>query len=161
VEIDKDKVTYRRAVLDDVQILVQFREAFLTETFPESIDRDRDLFRHSAAAYFTNAISSDLFVAYFAVYDGHVLSVGGMSTYTLPPIDTPRGRKIGYILNMYTVPEARRKGLGAHIFDLLIAEGKRQGLSNIHLRATKDGEPLYRKAGFVEPHLVELELKLT
>ncbi len=161
MEIDKDKVTYRKAVLDDVETLVQFREAFLTETFPESLDQDREVFRRSAAAYFTNAISSGGFVSYFAMYDGRVLSVGGMSTYNLPPIDSPRGRKIGYILNMYTVPEARRNGLGAHIFDLLISEGKKQGLSNIHLRATKDGEPLYRKAGFVEPHLVELELKLT
>lgn len=42
----------------------------------------------------------------------------------------------------------------------LIREARSMGLRYLHLHASKDGEPIYRKAGFVEPKMPELKLIL-
>ncbi len=68
--------------------------------------------------------------------------------------------KLGYLLNFYTIPEARRKGIGTRLLDELIREARLVGLKYLHLNATRDGLRIYRKAGFVEPDEIELELRL-
>lgn len=68
--------------------------------------------------------------------------------------------KLGYILNFYTIPEARRKGICTRLLNELIKEAKSLELKYLHLNATEDGMSIYRKAGFVEPDNIELELRL-
>ncbi len=71
----------------------------------------------------------------------------------------PRGLT-GIILNVYTLPEYRRKGLSKTIINRLVEEGRNANLDRIELRATKDGEQLYRQMGFYEPVEKTMELKL-
>jgi GNAT superfamily N-acetyltransferase len=66
----------------------------------------------------------------------------------------------GDILNMYTVPEARRQGVSSMILEQLLAEAKLMGISKVALHTSKDGEILYRKFGFSEPVYPYLELVL-
>jgi len=66
----------------------------------------------------------------------------------------------GDILNMYTVPEARRQGVSSMILEQLMAEAKLIGISKVALHTSKDGEILYRKFGFSEPVYPYLELVL-
>jgi hypothetical protein len=42
----------------------------------------------------------------------------------------------------------------------LIKEARFMGLKYLHLHASKYGEPIYRKVGFEEPNMPELELRL-
>jgi hypothetical protein len=42
----------------------------------------------------------------------------------------------------------------------LIKEARLLGLRYLHLHASKKGERIYRKAGFQEPHMPELALRL-
>jgi len=73
--------------------------------------------------------------------------------------EIPNG-KTGYILNMYTIKEYRKNGIGSMLFQKLIDEARLMGLAKIELHATKDGEPVYRKFGFIEPHDIALEIIL-
>lgn len=66
----------------------------------------------------------------------------------------------GDILNMYTIPQARRKGISAMILEHLIEEARSRGISKISLHTSKDGERLYRKYNFSEPSYPVLELCL-
>jgi GNAT superfamily N-acetyltransferase len=68
--------------------------------------------------------------------------------------------KLGYLLNFYTIPEARGKGVCTQLLCRLIEEAKLIGLKYLHLNATRKGINIYRKAGFVEPSDKELELRL-
>ncbi len=111
-------------------------------------------------SYFERTIPSGEFFAYLAIRKEEVVGVGGIAVYELPPIDAPRPRKRGCVLNMYTIPAARRMGIAGRIVDLLVAEARNLGLSHIHLRATDQGIGLYRQAGFSEPRLLEMELAL-
>lgn len=74
----------------------------------------------------------------------------------MPTYHNPSGRK-AYIMNMYTRPEYRRRGIAYHTLDLLVKEIRRRGITSISLEATDMGRPLYKKYGFL-PMEHEMEL---
>lgn len=87
------------------------------------------------------------------VYDGdRVIGTGGVSFYrVMPTCCNPDGRK-AYIMNMYTAPEYRRRGIARKTLDLLVEECRRRGVDFISLEATEAGRPLYENYGFVKMH---------
>jgi GNAT superfamily N-acetyltransferase len=158
-DIDKDKITFRRATVDDVEILTDFRVRFLRETFGAREDGEIELLKEGLRKYFAKAIPAGGFVAWLAEYEGEVIATSGMVVWQKPGGYTSLSGKTGYILNMYTVPEARGLGVGSRLFDELINEAKSTGIKHLHLHATEDGINVYRKAGFIPVGLPELELK--
>jgi len=56
--------------------------------------------------------------------------------------------KIGNILNVYTRPEYRRRGLAGRLMDMMREDAKQYNLSYLELLATQEGYPLYVKKGF-------------
>lgn len=67
----------------------------------------------------------------------------------MPTYHNPTGRK-AYIMNMYTSPDYRRKGIAYKTLDLLVSSAKEKGISAISLEATDMGRPLYEKYGFIK-----------
>jgi hypothetical protein len=57
--------------------------------------------------------------------------------------------KWGCIMNMYTLPAYRRKGICKGILNLLVDEGKKYGITAFELHATIDGEKVYVQDGFI------------
>lgn len=56
----------------------------------------------------------------------------------MPTYNNPSGTK-AYIMNMYTKPEYRRKGIAYKTSDMLIKDIKSKGISAISLEATEMG----------------------
>ena len=85
------------------------------------------------------------------VYDGdRVIGTGGVSFYrVMPTYHNPSGEK-AYIMNMYTAPEYRRRGIARKTLDMLVEECHRRGVRFITLEATEAGRPLYESYGFVK-----------
>ncbi len=67
----------------------------------------------------------------------------------MPTYHNPSGKK-AYIMNMYTSPGYRRKGIAYKILDMLIRDTKSKGITAISLEATAMGRPLYEKYGFIK-----------
>ena len=67
----------------------------------------------------------------------------------MPSYHNPSGKK-AYIMNMYTNPKYRRKGIAYRTLDMLIKDSKSKGISAISLEATDMGRSLYEKYGFVK-----------
>ena len=88
----------------------------------------------------------------------HILiGTGGVSFFqVLPTCHNPSGQK-AYIMNMYTEPGYRRRGIARRMVELLVAESVGRGVVRISLEATKMGRPLYAACGFV-PLPDEMEL---
>jgi GNAT superfamily N-acetyltransferase len=154
-------IVYRRATLNDVSALVDYRVRFLNELYSHVDDYSTKVVRESLLRYFTKAIPSGDFVAWVAELDEKVIATSGMVVWQIPAIygGVESGR-LGYLLNFYTIPEARRKGIATRLLNELIKEARLLGLRYLHLHASKYGESVYRKAGFAETHMLELELRL-
>lgn len=161
MRIEKAKIVCRHAGIDDVSAMVDLRVRFLNELYNHSEDDETRIIRKSLQEYFTKAIPSGDFIAWLAEYEGKIVGTGGMVVWQIPAryrgVETG---KLGYLLNFYTVPEARGNGICTRLLNEFIKEAKSLGLKYLHLHASKDGIGIYRKTGFAEPGQPELILKL-
>lgn len=87
----------------------------------------------------------------YLVYDGsRWIAAGSVSFYRImPTYHNPSGKK-AYIMNVYTHPDYRRKGIAMKMLELLVAEARNRGIGQISLEATEEGKPLYEKFGFTQ-----------
>lgn len=99
--------------------------------------------------YYEKALTDDSHIAYL-VFDGDTfVGTGGISFFqVMPTVHNPTGEK-AYIMNMYTHPDYRRRGIAMQTLDLLVQAAKKRGVSHISLEATAMGRPLYVRYGFV------------
>jgi len=100
------------------------------------------------------------FFALQAEYEGEVIAFGAMVIKQIPGDFNQSSYLEGDILNMYTIPSARRKGISSLVLSRLIKEARQIGISKVALHTSKDGEQLYRKFGFSDPSYPYLELGL-
>ncbi len=157
----RDKITYRRAHTKDIGTLVDFRIRFLNELYNHPENDESEILKKVLRKYFSKALPGNDFIAWLAEYNGKVIGTSGMVIWQVPSrYGGLESGRLGYILNMYTIPEARKNGICTCLLNELIKEAQSLGLKYLHLHASPDGMNIYKKAGFVEPNLVELELKL-
>jgi len=137
------------------------RVRFLNELYNHPENGETKILRKTLRQYFSEAIPSNNFIACLAEYDGKMIGTSGMVVWRMPArYGGLESGRLGYILNLFTVPEARRKGICTRLLNELIKEAKSLGLKYLHLHASEDGISIYRKAGFVEPDQPELTLKI-
>ena len=141
---------YRRATIDDLNELVRTRIEVLraANKLDESVDMSE--VERQSRDYYTKALADGSHTAYL-VYDGNKFVGAGGVTYfrVMPTYHNPSGEK-AYIMNMYTAPEYRRKGIAFKTLDLLVQDAKERNVKAISLEATDMGRPLYEKYGFVK-----------
>jgi GNAT superfamily N-acetyltransferase len=161
MEIDRNKIVVKKASTFDIDTIIEYRITFLKETYSIPSNELESNLRQSLKKYLTDSLNKDSFVSWIAEYENKPIAFGGMVIREQPGnFNIPYGRT-GYILNMYTIKEFRSKGIGSLLFQKLIEEAKFRKLDRLELHATKDGEPIYRRFGFIEPHDKVLELILS
>jgi GNAT superfamily N-acetyltransferase len=130
-------ITYSKAIPDDVSILVENRIRFAIELAGSIED-------------FTKATIDNSCISVIARCDGAVAGIGSVHIREMPGnVKNPSG-KWGYIMNMYTVPEFRRKGICKGIVNALVEKASGYGVTGFELHATPDGEMVYKQEGFVQ-----------
>lgn len=152
------ELNYKKAVLEDIEILTETRITVLRAANQLSDDVEMSNVKEQSYLYYQKALSEDSHVAYLVFDDNEFVGAGGISFFhVMPTFHNPTGKK-AYIMNMYTKPEYRRKGIAYKTLDLLVAEAKQRGIYAISLEATDMGKPLYEKYGFVKMN-DEMELQ--
>ncbi|WP_418972800.1 GNAT family N-acetyltransferase [Allofournierella sp.] len=107
--------------------------------------------------YFEEGLVTGSFAAVLVLAGGELVATGAVSFYeVMPTCHTPTGKK-AYIMNMYTAPAWRRRGLATRVLDRLVRECRARGVDTITLEATAMGRPVYERYGFV-PMECEMEL---
>lgn len=160
MQIDLSNIQIREIGTSEVETLTTYRLAYLTELQGEQSEEYQLKLRKELNDYFTQALAEKRFFAYLAELKGEILSFGAMVIKKIPGDFNQSSYLEGDILNMYTVPFARRKGISALILQQLINEARNRGISKVSLHTSKDGEKLYRKFGFNDPVYPVLELCL-
>ncbi|HKT02482.1 MAG TPA: GNAT family N-acetyltransferase [Rugosimonospora sp.] len=72
----------------------------------------------------------------------------GLVEYRLGGPHNPSG-EVGYVMNVSTDPGHRRRGYSRACMTALLDWYRRRGIAVVDLRASVEGEPLYRSLGFV------------
>lgn len=140
---------YKKAAIEDIDVLTETRVEVLRAANQLSEQADMTEVREQSYQYYKKAIVDGTHVAYLVFDNDHFVGAGGISFYqVMPTYHNPSGRK-AYIMNMYTAPGYRRRGIAYHTLDLLVQEARDRGITAISLEATQMGRPLYEKYGFV------------
>jgi ribosomal protein S18 acetylase RimI-like enzyme len=103
-------------------------------------------------------VSGDYF-GWFAEEDQQVVSGLGMMTPDWPPHPLHLEPRRGYILNVYTEPNHRGRGLAKQLTERAMQEARARKLSLTILHATEMGKPLYAKLGFTGTNEMQYHLK--
>lgn len=143
-------ITYKQASLDDIELLVKSRIIVLREANHLDDSEDMSEIEVQSYDYYRQAISSGEHIAYLVFDDDKLIGCGGASFFrVMPTYHNPTGKK-AYLMNIYTAPKYRRKGIAYKMLDLLIKASKEKGINNITLEATSMGRPMYEKYGFTK-----------
>ncbi|MFL0584054.1 GNAT family N-acetyltransferase [Solibacillus silvestris] len=136
----------RLATTDDMEILIDLRKRLLVEegqTVSSNIDEE-------LRNFFEKQLNSGQFVQWIIEEDKNVLATGGIQFISFPPSYSNSTGIRGYILNMYTTPESRGRGLAKLLVERIFKEAQGRNVHHIFLISSPMGKPLYKKIGFNE-----------
>lgn len=151
------ELIYNRAALEDIDLLTETRIEVLRAANRLDADTDMSLVESESREYYQRALADGSHTAYLVFDGGLFVGAGAVSYYTvMPTYHNPTGQN-AYIMNMYTRPEYRRKGIAMKTLELLVQDARGRGVRRISLDATDMGRPMYEAYGFV-PMPCEMEL---
>lgn len=143
-------IRVKAASLADMELLVRWRMEVLHEVFGVPLDQPMEELEQENRRYYQAELPSGGHVACFACEGEEIVGCGGVCIYReMPSPDNPSG-KCAYLMNIYTRPCFRGKGVGEKIVRWLVGQAKGQGITKIYLEASESGRALYRKLGFSE-----------
>lgn len=111
----------RKATTDDCTELTELRIAMRNEREKGTID-DLELFRRNTYRYFYENMEEGGFVSFIAEENGEVVATSGICFYHVPPTFENRSGLVAYIMNMYTIPAYRRRGIAGRLLLCLMEE---------------------------------------
>lgn len=137
----------RRAEAGDIESLAQMRLSYLAEDFGELAAEERDAFQKKLPGYFEEHLDGDL-MAFVAEEGGKVVSCVMLLVVVKPAGPSFPTGLTGTLLNVYTLPDFRRRGLARALIEMAIEDAREMGLAYIDLKATRAGAHLYECLGF-------------
>jgi GNAT superfamily N-acetyltransferase len=149
----------RLATPDDVEV-ISWHRARMFQDMGELPDYLFESFRSQSRDYLRAALASGDYVGWLIFQTDHpqkILAGAGVLLRQVPPFPiSPEngataiaaGRQ-GLIVNVFTEPEWRRRGLARRLIEHILAWSREQGIDSIMLHASDHGRALYEQLGFV------------
>jgi ribosomal protein S18 acetylase RimI-like enzyme len=160
-------IEVRRATPDDSSELVRLRGIMIasvagTEPPPGPWQDSAELFLRARLAEPDESVATS--VAAFVVDrpggPGKLAACAvGSIEYRLARPDNPKGTT-GYVFNVATDPDQRRRGYSRACMEELLDWFRRRGVTRVDLKASPEGEPLYASLGFVRTADPAMRLRL-
>lgn len=149
----------RQASIADVEELVKLRIALLQEVgdIEESTNENIEALGKAIRCYLNKKIPSSEFVAWVAETNNYLVATSGMIFLERPPFNGNLSGLEAYLMNVYTVPLWRGKGIATALLRETLKFAKQTEARRIWLHATEDGKHIYEKFGFVST-IKEMEL---
>ena len=149
----------REATLADLPCFIRHRRAM----FEEMGYRDPavlDAVDKTSTQYFEQAFRDSTYKAWLVEEsNGEILAGGGIVLARWPGFPGESLAQRAWILNMYTEPHARRRGLVKQILHVILDWCRVHGFSIVSLHASAAGRPLYESSGFQPTNEMRLRLR--
>ena len=153
-----EKITFRKLNDKDKDLFVSLRMVYLNEEFDIN-EKDKEKIINSLNTYYDKHNKND-FIGIIAEIDKKIVSVAYLAISEKPANPSFINGKIGTLLNVYTYPEFRKKGIATKLIEKIIEEGKKINVSSIELKSTEAGNKLYKNLGFTEGKHMSMSKKL-
>ena len=153
-----ENILIRAALLADIpEILRQRRRMYEDIHHTDSLVLDAVV--SLSSAYLNTAIADGSFRAWLAAEGDRVVAGGAViiSPWPAHPYDLECRRAT--ILNVYTDPEYRRRGIARKLMQTIIAWCQREGFARVTLHASDEGRHLYESLGFEPSNEMRLNLR--
>ncbi|MBE2267856.1 MAG: GNAT family N-acetyltransferase [Anaerolinea sp.] len=127
----------------------------------------KDDFRQQHDALFDQWLREEVaagrYLAWFAAVTDpggaeRIVAGAGLLYYDWIPNFIDGGQRRGYILNVYTEPDYRGRGLARTLVERCVDHCRAQGLRFVALHASAQGRPIYEQIGFTQTNEMRLTL---
>ena len=138
-------IKYIKATKADIELLMDIRLEMLREVnnSPDSYKYDKE-FIDECKKYFEEGDQTTI----LALDGKEVVGCASISyIWIMPTFSHPTGNR-AHLMNVYTKPDYRRKGISKKMVEMIIDEAKENGVTEISLDATDMGRTLYETIGF-------------
>ena len=139
---------FRFATQDDVELLAKLRIEMRKERETVRLAVSEEEFLRANIDYFREFIGNGHYCGIIVEENGEVAATGGMCFHNHPPSYSIPNGKSAYLLNVYTLPAFRHRGIAGKIVEILVEEAEKKGCCKAYLNASKMGKSVYQKFGF-------------
>lgn len=154
-----DSLMIRNTTLDDIDVIVQHRRLMFMDmgyNDPEALDAMDARYR----VWVADKIERDAYLGWFVVDEADEVAAGvGVWIQEWQPLPFDMSARRGYVLNVYTAPHYRRRGLARRLMTMLLDACRDQGINSLVLHSSDEARHLYESLGFTPTN--ELQLVLT
>jgi GNAT superfamily N-acetyltransferase len=157
--IIEKNVFFRKLIETDKKLFVNLRMAYLTEEYKIG-EIEKKQIENNLESYFDEHILKNDFIGIICEYNGKIISAAYLILSEKPPNPNFINGKTGTLMNVYTYPEYRKKGIAAKLIMEIIKEAKNINVKIINLEATNAGIKLYEKIGFKESEYKSMSIKI-
>lgn len=149
-------MTIRQARPDDAPLIAEQRRRMF-------LDMGQDAAAVNAAHeafldWVRGALESGAYAGFLAEDDGRVVGGLGLLWQDWPPSPLYPDTRRAYLLNVYTAPEARGRGLATRLVRHALQFAHARGVRTVNLHASDAGRSVYQAQGFAPTN--ELRLRL-
>jgi GNAT superfamily N-acetyltransferase len=137
----------RRAAAADAAIVARHRVAMFRDM--GLVDDDGAALEAASCSSLRRGLADGSYTGWLVEYAGAVVAGGGLLLRPLLPRPGHlSGGREAYVLNVYTDPPHRRRGLARRLMETILAWCEAEGVHRVSLHASDDGRELYAALGF-------------
>ncbi len=162
-----NNLIFRRAGVQDLEAYLPLRMAMLAEVGMLPSEPQRSKLYQANRRYFQESLPKETYLAWLAENHSEIVAIGGVLLFTRPPTGENMTGLDGYVMNMYTLPGWRGRGVATRLMQLIIEEMRSRQAGRLWLHATPIGRPIYESYGFTPVNrnlspesTVEMEMRL-
>ena len=134
----------------DIPFLGECRYAMFQTMHPETdYGGKKEAFLRACLDYFSEHSGDARLFSVCARSAAGPVGCGVIMFERRPPHLANFDNQFGYILNIFVLPEYRRRGLATRMMTVLQEEAVRRGVWRIGLMASEEGQNVYRRMGYV------------
>jgi GNAT superfamily N-acetyltransferase len=158
-QVERDEISIRAATPDDLEtILYQRMAMFRAMGFREPAVLDS--IRRDSIEYLRDALKQGSYRGWFAVTASGAVAAGcGVLIAAWPGGPWDGQARRAWVLNVYSEPAYRRRGLARQLMQVAIDWARSEGFRILSLHASREGRPLYQSLGFEPTNEMRLRLE--
>ncbi|MGH7786582.1 MAG: GNAT family N-acetyltransferase [Candidatus Binatia bacterium] len=138
----------RPAIAADAPVVAHHRVAMFVD-MGQLAPADAAALYTASLAHLGPALASATYRGWLLEIDGAVVAGAGVVCRPLlPRPEHLAGGEEAYVLNVYTEPAFRGRGLARDLMNVILAWCGERGIARVALHASAAGRPLYRQLGF-------------